>query len=754
MHKTYISGLHLYLAYVVKWILHSVLIVLSPVAFTQGSASLLTQLENRVEANPDSVKTILERNLRNVDDPRKKIGMHHVLGLAYHNLAQFDSAIYHLKQEDSLLQNYTPTIETAVKNQTALAEIYYQIGNLTEAEKYYLSVLDISKRSTDYTIKCNALLSCGWLAREQGRHAQALDYYFEAINLAELNKDEPLLANAYAKIGIVYNVKGDLEKARENYYKALGMQLKMENMAAVGGLYNNIGLMHEAGQEYDSAIYFFEKSYQIADSLGNERSKAIANENIGLMYYQKRENLDLGLKKLAVSLDIWRKNDDIFGQSQTLVYMVFIYNEQHKYQQALDSSFRSLEMARAAGANDVQQQILEQIYLAYTGLGQDDKALAYYMAFDQLRDSLGALNTGAEIDKLALQHEYESKQLQDSLSLALQHEQEQAAVQADIEAGKFWNKMLLAGLVVFAILAVLIFYVARHQKKTSGIIAKANLQLKAKNKEIIDSITYAKRIQTAILPTSGRIKSIFKNSFVFYKPKDIVAGDFYWLSEVEDETEKRTYFAVADCTGHGVPGAMVSVICSTALNKAVNEMRIKSPGEILSKVTDLVIETFAQSDHELKDGMDIALIALRTDASTGHQLVEYSGANNGLWVISDRAHVYDQAVTMTNPGTSVFLHEIKATKQPVGRFTKRMPFDTHTLRLKASECIYLFTDGYADQFGGLKNKKFKYASLKKLLLSLAGRSLDEQREALKKNFSDWKGSMEQVDDVCVVGVKL
>ncbi|MBI3136367.1 MAG: tetratricopeptide repeat protein [Bacteroidetes bacterium] len=735
-------------------LLYCILIFCSSFSFSQGSGAFLKQLENRVEENPDSVRLILTKNLAQVNDPRKKIGIHHVLGIAYKNLNSFDSSIYHLKQEDTLLQNYTPTLETAVGNQTALADVYYHIGNLTEAEKYYQSALSIARKSTDYELKCNALLSCGWISREQGRHAKALDYYFEAIGLAEANNDEPLAANAYSKIGIVYNVTGDLDKAREYYYKALDMQLQMQNMPAVGGLYNNIGLMHEAAQEYDSAIFFFEKSYHIADSLGNERSMAIANENIGLMCYQKRENMDLGLKKLAVSLNIWRKNDDIFGQSQTLVYMVFIYNEQKRFNQALDSAFRSLEMAKTAGANDVQQQILEQIYLAYQGLGQHDQALNYYQQFDALRDSLASLNTQAEFDKLGLQHEYESKQLQDSLSLALKHEQEQTAVQADIAAGKFWNKMLLVGLIVFALLAILIFYVARHQKKTSGIIEKANLQLKAKNKEIIDSITYARRIQSAILPTSSRIKSIFKNSFVFYKPKDIVAGDFYWLSEVADEAENRIYFAVADCTGHGVPGAMVSVICSTALNKVVNEMHIKSPGEILNKVTDLVIETFAQSDHELKDGMDIALICIYTDSKTGEQKVDYAGANNGLWIVSDRAHVYNNAITMTNPGTSVFLHEIKATKQPVGRFTKRIPFNTHTLTLKTSDLIYLFTDGYADQFGGLKNKKFKYASLKKLLLSVASRNLDEQREALKSNFSDWKGPMEQVDDVCVVGVRL
>jgi serine phosphatase RsbU (regulator of sigma subunit) len=739
---------------VIRTTVYSLLIFLSSASFSQGPGSLLVQLEERIDANPDSVKTILCENLQSLKDPRKKIGSHHLLGIAYKNLGAYDSAIYHLGQEDSLLQNYTPNIETAFNNQTELAEVYYIMGNLTEAESFHLSALEISRKSTDYTMSCKALLSCGWIAREQGRHAEALDYYFEAIKIAELNKDEQLQASAYAKIGIVYNVKGDLEKARFYYYKALDIELKNKRMAAVGGLYNNIGLMHEYAQNYDSAIVFFEKSYHIADSLGNERSKAIANENIGLMYYQKRENMDIGLQKLAVSLDIWRKYNDVFGQSQTLVYMVFIYNEQKKYNIALDSAFRSLSMAQQAGANDVQQQILEQIYLSYQGLGKYDKALEYYQKFDVLRDSLSLLNSTAEIDKIGMQHDFESKQMQDSLSLALKHEQEQAEILVDVEAGKFWNKLLLVGLIAFILVSILVYYLAKQQKKNAKLVSRTNLMLQAKNKEIIDSINYAKRIQNAILPTSSRIKTSFKNSFVFYRPKDIVAGDFYWLSEVTEGDETQTYFAVADCTGHGVPGAMVSVICSSALNKAVNEMRIKDPGEILSKVTDLVIETFAQSDHELKDGMDISLICIKSDLKTGEKLVQYSGANNALWIISDRAQVYEKAGTITNPETSLFLHEIKATKQPVGRFTKRIPFETHALRLKANELIYLFTDGFADQFGGLKNKKFKYSSLKKLLLSVGRQGEQEQREALKKSFDTWKGAMEQVDDVCVVGVRV
>lgn len=722
-------------------------------SFGQSESTFIVHLEKRASENPDSVKVVIANRLAEVKDPRKRIGLHHVLGLAYSNLGQYDSSIFHLSAEDSLLKNYTPNLVTAIKNQSSLAEAYYMLGNLSQADQYYQSALDLARRSADYKLKCQALLSLGWIEREQGRHALALEHYFEAIALAQVNHDDPLLANAYGKTGIVYAVKNDLPMAREYYYKALEMQFKMNAMGAVGGLYNNIGLLHESLGDYDSAIYFFEKSYHIADSLNDERSMAIANENIGLMHYYKRENMDEGLKKLNVSLSIWRKNNDIFGQSQTLVYMVMIYNAQNQFKQALDSAFHSLDMARQAGARDVEQQILEQIHLSYLGAGDHQNSLKYYLQYDVLRDSLELINASAQIDQLELEHKFESEKMQDSLSMAVQIEKDKAATQTKIDAGKFWNRLLLIFLFVFALVGVLIFYFARQQKKNAGVIAQTNFQLKVKNKEIIDSINYARRIQNAILPTTSTMRKLFSNSFVFYRPKDIVAGDFYWLSEVNEAGKKRAYFAVADCTGHGVPGAMVSVICSSALNKVVNEMRVVKPSAILEKVTEIIIETFAQSDHELKDGMDISLVCVHT-SEKGEQTVEYAGANNALWIVSGRAHIHDLAITQTNPETSTFLHELKATKRPVGRFSKEIPFTNHAVKLMANELIYLFTDGYADQFGGEKNKKFKYSSLKKLILSIANQPVEAQRDQLKKVFNNWKGTMEQVDDVCVVGIRL
>lgn len=271
--------------------------------------------------------------------------------------------------------------------------------------------------------------------------------------------------------------------------------------------------------------------------------------------------------------------------------------------------------------------------------------------------------------------------------------------------------------------------------------------IEEKNQEITDSITYAKRIQEAILPPMRLVKERIENSFILYKPKDIVAGDFYWMEPAGD----WTIFAAADCTGHGVPGAMVSVVCSNALNRAVREFGLKEPGKILDKTLEIVIERFEQSEEEVKDGMDIAICAYNPKT----RQLQYAGANNALWVVTEQAltelgeEVESRKLTLG----AWNLYEIKADKQPIGRYHDPKPYTNHTFSLGEGDSIYIFSDGYADQFGGPKGKKLKYKPFKELVLSSQSMSMIEQHDLFNDKFEKWRGDYEQVDDVCMIGMK-
>jgi ligand-binding sensor domain-containing protein/serine phosphatase RsbU (regulator of sigma subunit) len=270
-------------------------------------------------------------------------------------------------------------------------------------------------------------------------------------------------------------------------------------------------------------------------------------------------------------------------------------------------------------------------------------------------------------------------------------------------------------------------------------VEKAHDKLGIKNQEVLDSINYAKRIQGAILPSKKMIQDSLSDSFIIYKPKDIVAGDFYWVEPLENST----LFAVADCTGHGVPGAMVSMICNNALNRSVRLHNLEDPAKILDKTRDIVLEEFGGSEEGVQDGMDIAICKL-SPAANGKTTLEYSGALNPLWIIRKAATNED--------GYS--LEEIKADKQPIGKFDKPEPFTKHTIELSKDDCFYIFTDGFSDQFGGEKGKKFKTANFKRLLISVQGKSIEEQGAELDIMFEDWKSDFEQLDDVCVIGVRV
>lgn len=275
----------------------------------------------------------------------------------------------------------------------------------------------------------------------------------------------------------------------------------------------------------------------------------------------------------------------------------------------------------------------------------------------------------------------------------------------------------------------LIFKQEVINREQKAQVDKANIELGNKNKEILDSINYAKRIQSAILPPYKLVKKYLPDSFILYKPKDIVAGDFFWL----ESKDGKILFAAADCTGHGVPGAMVSVICNNGLNRSVREHGITNPGKILDKTREIVIQEFEKSEVEVKDGMDIALCVL--DGNT----LQYAGAQNPLWII--------------RKGSSE-IEEIKADKQPIGKFDLYLPYTTHSIILKQGDSIYIFSDGFYDQFGGEKGKKFKVANFKNLLISVQDESMDIQGMLLNEAFENWKGELEQVDDVCVIGIKL
>ncbi len=284
-------------------------------------------------------------------------------------------------------------------------------------------------------------------------------------------------------------------------------------------------------------------------------------------------------------------------------------------------------------------------------------------------------------------------------------------------------------------------------------LAESNHQLslkneiiEEKNKDIRDSINYAQRIQKAILSDVNEIKEKLPQSFILFKPKDIVSGDFYWFSQKAG----ITFIAAADCTGHGVPGAFMSMIANSFLNEVVNEKNILQPDLILNELRKKIIKAMRQTGESMenKDGLDISFCAISNNK------LSYSGANNPLWIVRKMESVSEFDETEPIALNNYKLVEIPADKQPIGTQPNAKDFTVKSLNLLSGDTIYLFTDGYADQFGGPKKKKFKYKKLSELLLAIHEKPMEEQKNILGSTIENWKGELEQIDDILLIGVKI
>lgn len=292
------------------------------------------------------------------------------------------------------------------------------------------------------------------------------------------------------------------------------------------------------------------------------------------------------------------------------------------------------------------------------------------------------------------------------------------------------------------LISVIIFFQIYYFKgvnlKFQNIVLKKNEVIEEKNKEIVDSINYAKHIQSSYLPPKVVLSRFFEKSFLFFEPKDIISGDFYWFynEKIEDKYSDEKFIVAADCTGHGVPGAIMSVICANALNDTIVTRKERDTGKILDMVRNNVVNILKGKDEQesRKDGMDVALVKI--NKATGD--CQYSGAHNPLWVLRKDAEEFEV---------------IKADKQPVGAYQNSQPFSSHDFKLSTGDRFYIFSDGFQDQFGGEKGKKFKVANMKRLFTSLKSKSMQDQKAIVSESFVKWKGDLEQVDDVVLIGIE-
>jgi serine phosphatase RsbU (regulator of sigma subunit) len=394
-------------------------------------------------------------------------------------------------------------------------------------------------------------------------------------------------------------------------------------------------------------------------------------------------------------------------------------------------------------ADSVGNLVLKQrsaVFLKEISVMQGDykKAMEFQDIYYAVNDSMYSVKKKDELANLTLDFETDQKLRQDSTKrveaeLAVKFEQEKH--EAISKRTSIIIGLLILFLSVVAFFAYTFFKSNKEKQKQNVLITDQHHLLQQKQTEINDSINYAKNIQNALLPSAEVFKEKCKEHFILFQPKDVVSGDFYWASEVKNDNNDLFIYITADCTGHGVPGAFMSLISISFFNEIINEEKITDPAEILNTLRRKIIQTLSQKESgHRQDGLDCVVCVLNRNTRE----LSYSCANNKLYIARE--------------GT---LTEYKTDKMPVGKSPhENIPFTKNTLQLKDNDIIYTFTDGYPDQFGGPANKKLKTKNVQKKISLIVQKSLTEQKKELEEFFEEWKGNNEQIDDVTFIAIKI
>jgi len=650
-----------------------------------------------------------------------------------------DTALYFYNKALELSQK-TKNNKLTAKSLRYIGIVHQSQGSYDKAIEYYLKSLKIYEELGDKKGMSKSYNNIGLVHKNQGLYDKAIEYFLESLKINKEMGNKKLVSSNYNNIGVVHDYQGSYDKAIEYYLKSLKINEELGDKNGMSNSYGNIGNVHYSQGLYDKAIEYYLKSLKINEELGDKKGMSNSYGNIGNVH-KKQGLYDKAIEYYLKSLKIYEETGDKYGIALVYGNIASLHitladstalseRQRNNYMnKAVEYGNKAYNLALEIDAVPMQNDVAVILQKAYTKLGRYKEAIKYAEIFIATQDSMFSEEKTKALAEMGAKYETEKKQLQIE-----KMENQKELDNKTIEVQKAENRKQLiiiisaiAGFLIVLIFSIILLRMFSQKRKANILLAEQKAEIEEKNRDIMDSITYAKRIQSAILPPQKLVKEYLKESFILYKPKDIVAGDFYWI----EHKDGKVLFAAADCTGHGVPGAMVSVVCNNGLNRSVRENGLTEPGKILDKTREIVIQEFEKSEEEVKDGMDIAICSLE-----GNRL-QYAGAHNPLWIIRNGE-----------------ILETKADRQPIGKSRLTEPFTTHTIELQKADSIYIFSDGYVDQFGGEKGKKFKAKAFKELLINIQNKTMEEQRLLIDDTFENWRGELEQIDDVVVMGVKI
>ena len=631
---------------------------------------------------------------------------------------------------------------------------YEEKSDFTKALEHYDKSLELFEEVNDKTGIANCFNNKGIIYRVLGDSPRSMEFFQKALLVYEETGDKPGMGNGFNNIGIIFHDQGDLDKALEYYKKSYKIAEERHDTIGMSNSYINIGIIYHDKEDYSNALEYYKKSLKIAEGSGDLNNIILNCINTGLMYSLMKEyssaieyftkGLGLSQRIGSKSLEAW----NYYGLGSVLL-------EQKKLKLAHSYAQKAYSLASEIGEVELIVEASEVLAKASASLGFYEQAYNYQIVFKQMSDSL----KNEENTRKSIGLEYEYKYLRDKELANLEQEKREVLHKQELEHQKKIRNLFLVGFVLVLLVLMLLYSNLVHKRKTNKILSDQKDEILMRNEElqqlneeirtqkehiekshdqITQSITYAQLIQNAVLPNHEIVSMLFPEHFILYIPCEIISGDFYFIKQVK----QYTIIAAADCTGHGVPGAFMSMLGIALLNEIVRHTEIKTASQVLTELRDQLKRSLQQSGKvgEQSEGMDIAFCAINIE----NMMLSFAGAHNPCWIFrlkEDGSGETDLIV-------------LKADRITLGVSTIDKPFTEQTFPLKKGDSIYLFSDGFHTQFGGERNEKFQMKRLQTMLREVQGNDMQTQKSIIQETFYEWKGENTQTDDVLVVGFRI
>jgi serine phosphatase RsbU (regulator of sigma subunit) len=589
---------------------------------------------------------------------------------------------------------------------------------------------------------CRAYIVKGIYYRNSGDYNNGFKYQFDAIKIAEKIKDKKLIASGYTNLGILFKNQGNYKKAIEYHLQSKQKYTELGDKMGVANCYQNMSNTYRRDKQPDKAIESSREAFKLFDEQNDQYGRMSAYASMGSVYMEDKKEYGIALNYFLKARKISEDENDINGKTVSYQNLGNCYFFLKNYKLAEEFSKKSVELGISLGNKEQEAANYQNLSAIYEATGNTKQALLYHKLFHELSDSVA--KSRYKQSTLELEEKFQSEKSKKEIEL-LSNLNELQIKENDIQKSQLKkNKIILfCAFIIGLIIASLAFLFYKNFKKTeklNSLLTNRNSLIEYQKKEILDSILYARRIQDSILPQTDELQKALPKHFVIYKPRDIVSGDFYWTCQVKQAGPKNnplTILALCDCTGHGVPGAFMSLISYTLLNHIVKDPKTNAANTVLdflARELPITLKSVGTA-QDLRDGLDIAVAAIDFTDLT----LQCSMAHIPIYICDGKE-----------------LKFIQPDKQSISadNYDPGFKFSLHEVQLKKGDRIYFSTDGFADQFGGPKGKKLKYKELEKFLFETHHLPLHEQKIKLEDFFMTWKAGLEQVDDVTLIGLEM